>query len=389
MGSPPESDSLLREVAEDDLVIFFEKQQDPVAIWMAAFTAKDPADWAAFATKWARILSDGNGTAKTVVCGGRVAGDVTSFVAPWSGQFEVSYWVGRDLWGRGVATRALAAFVGGLAARPLYARAAADNRASIRVLEKCGSALVGRERGFANARGAEIEEVVLELREGEVEIADAEPGAAADSATWRPFVTCGLRGRGCGVSSLGGDASASPSVSFRPARRAQLAADDCARERTRIWSRQQKDAPQGKRTALPSTDRARSRWTRPRAGAAGRPRTRPVLDSESALPSESSDLRNERDTGRRQKPDSVQATRRSARYPTPVTELSRTVRPQRRTGASTLGRSRASPRTGRLGAPVRQFRVQMRLRDLRRRPGSVHRLIALPRHERRSARTRR
>ncbi len=169
VGSPPESDVLLREVTEDDLVTFFEQQQDPVALWMAAFTAKDPTDWAAFAAKWAKILSDGTGTAKTIVCGGRVAGNVTSFVAPWSGQREVSCWVGRDYWGRGVATRALAAFVGGLAARPLYARAAADNVASIRALEKCGFVLVGRERGFANARGAEIEEVVLELREGEVE----------------------------------------------------------------------------------------------------------------------------------------------------------------------------------------------------------------------------
>jgi RimJ/RimL family protein N-acetyltransferase len=166
VGSPPESDILLREVTEDDLAIFFEQQQDPAANWMAAFTAKDPTDWAAFAAKWAKILSDGTGTAKTIVCGGRVAGNVTSFVAPWSGQREVSYWVGRDHWGRGVATRALAAFVGGLAARPLYARAAADNIPSIRVLEKCGFVLIGRDRGFANARGAEIEEVVMELRAG-------------------------------------------------------------------------------------------------------------------------------------------------------------------------------------------------------------------------------
>jgi RimJ/RimL family protein N-acetyltransferase len=166
VGSPPESDVLLRQVTEDDVVTFFEHQQDPVANWMAAFTAKDPADWAAFAAKWAKIRAEGSGAAQTIVCGGRVAGTVTSFVAPWSGQLEVSYWVGREHWGRGVATRALAAFVGGLAARPLYARAAADNVASIRVLEKCGFVLVGRERGFANARGAEIEEVVMELRGG-------------------------------------------------------------------------------------------------------------------------------------------------------------------------------------------------------------------------------
>lgn len=180
MGSPPESNILLREVTEDDLVIFFQQQQDPAANWMAAFTSKDPTDWAAFAAKWAKILDDRTGTAMTIVCGGRVAGNVLSFVAPWSGQREVSYWVWRDHWGRGVATRALAAFVEGLAARPLYARAAWDNIASIRVLEKCGFVPIGRDRGFANARGAEIEEVVLELR------ADGTGGAAAPNRFMDP-----------------------------------------------------------------------------------------------------------------------------------------------------------------------------------------------------------
>ncbi len=190
MGSPPESDILLREVTEDDLVIFFEQQQDPAANWMAAFTAKDPTDWAAFAAKWAKILGDGTDTAKTIVYGGRVAGHVLSFVAPWSGQREVSYWVGRDHWGRGVATKALSAFVGGLAGRPLYARAAADNMASIRVLEKCGFVLIGRDRGFADARGAEIEEVVLELRAGGSGGAAA-PNPSMDSSVNRENVRAG------------------------------------------------------------------------------------------------------------------------------------------------------------------------------------------------------
>jgi RimJ/RimL family protein N-acetyltransferase len=183
MGNLRESDVLLRDVTEDDIVIFFEQQKDPAANWMAGFTAKDPTNWAAFAEKWAKIRAGAPGTAKTIVWGGRVAGYVTSFIAPWSGQREVSYWIGRDHWGQGLATRALAAFVGGLAVRPLYARAAADNAASIRVLEKCGFVLIGRDRGFATARGAEIEEVVMELRGGGRDGADlAEPAAAETGA---------------------------------------------------------------------------------------------------------------------------------------------------------------------------------------------------------------
>jgi hypothetical protein len=34
------------------------------------------------------------------------------------------------------------------------------------VLEKRGFAVIGEERGFANARGAEVEELLLELRRG-------------------------------------------------------------------------------------------------------------------------------------------------------------------------------------------------------------------------------
>src|SRR5262249_42998010 len=176
------SDVLLREVAEGDLPIFFEQQRDPAANRMAAFTAKDPADRVAFGAKWARILGDESSTNRTILIGGQVAGSIGAFVAPWSGKLEVSYWIGREFWDKGIATKALAAFLSAVKARPLYARAAKDNIASLRVLEKCGFTVTGYERGFANARGEDVEEVVLELRaEGpEVGAKHAEPSAAAN-----------------------------------------------------------------------------------------------------------------------------------------------------------------------------------------------------------------
>ena len=157
------SDVLLRDVTEGDLPIFFEQQRDPAANQMAAFTAKDPADREAFTAKWAKILGDETVTKKAILVNGQVAGSVSSFVAPWSGQLEVTYWVGREYWVRGIATKALTAFLGHLKARPVYARAAKDNIASIRVLAKCGFTISGHDKGFANARGEEVEEVVLRL----------------------------------------------------------------------------------------------------------------------------------------------------------------------------------------------------------------------------------
>jgi RimJ/RimL family protein N-acetyltransferase len=78
---------------------------------------------------------------------------------------EVTYWIGRSHWGKGIATGALYAFLAVDPSRPLHARVAYDNVASRRVLEKCGFRVIATERGFAEARSAEIEELVLRLDE--------------------------------------------------------------------------------------------------------------------------------------------------------------------------------------------------------------------------------
>jgi RimJ/RimL family protein N-acetyltransferase len=152
---------LLRSVIEGDLPLFFEQQLDPAAGHRAAFTAKDPADRDAFIERWTRVLSDETITTRTILFEGRVAGYIASFER--LGKPEVSYWIGKEYWGKGVATRALSELLRHLKTRPLYARAARDNIASIRVLEKCGFTISGHDRAFANARGEEIEELILKL----------------------------------------------------------------------------------------------------------------------------------------------------------------------------------------------------------------------------------
>lgn len=155
---------LLRPVVADDLPIFFEQQADPDANYMAAFTVKDPGDRAAFMARWQRILADPTVIIRTVVTDGAVAGSVLSYEE--ESRPEVSYWLGRAFWGRGIATRALTAFLADAnRTRPIYARAAKDNIGSLRVLAKCGFTIVGEDNGYANARGAEVEEYVLALQE--------------------------------------------------------------------------------------------------------------------------------------------------------------------------------------------------------------------------------
>jgi len=151
----------LRNVIEDDLPIFFEQQIDPEANYMAAFTAKDPADREAFSTHWQKILADESITIQTILFAGNVAGYIAQFEQ--FGQPEVSYWLGKEYWGQGIATRAVALFLDHISIRPLYARVAKDNIGSIRVLEKCGFKFAGEDKGFANARGQETEEFILKL----------------------------------------------------------------------------------------------------------------------------------------------------------------------------------------------------------------------------------
>ena len=161
MRQLPEATVILREVRRDDLSLFFVHQNDLEAATMAAFTSRDPADRDAFDAHWGRILKDPTLVSRTIEVDGIVAGNILCF--PLFGKTSVGYWIGKEHWGKGIASAALKAFVGELKMRPLYAAAAADNVGSIRVLEKAGFAIYGSEMGYANARKAEIKEVLLRL----------------------------------------------------------------------------------------------------------------------------------------------------------------------------------------------------------------------------------
>ncbi len=151
----------LRLVLESDLPIFFEHMQHPPALHMAAFVPKDPSDQAAFDAHWAKLLGSDAVLKRTVLADGRVAGSIMSF--DMEADREITYWIGHEHWGNGIATEALQLFLEIEHIRPLSGRAAKDNIGSIRVMERCGFIHVRDERGFANARAEEIDEVVMTL----------------------------------------------------------------------------------------------------------------------------------------------------------------------------------------------------------------------------------
>lgn len=151
----------LREVEPSDLEIFFAHQRDPAAIRMAAFVGRDPGDHAAFIAHWEKILKSPQNTNRTIVAAGQVVGYIACY--PSAAHLEVTYWLGREFWGRGLATRALQQMLRLVTARPIVARAATDNTGSLRVLQKCGFQIIGHDQGFAPGRGEITEEYLLRL----------------------------------------------------------------------------------------------------------------------------------------------------------------------------------------------------------------------------------
>ena len=164
---------LLRNVIADDLPVLFEQQTDAEAVRMAAFPARDRE---AFMAHWSKLLADDSLTLKTIVVqstappfqggdgGGNFDGQVAGYISSWQqdGQQMVAYWIGKNFWGKKIASHALAEFLSIVCDRPLFAHVAIHNIASIRVLEKCGFTISSDETKTSTASDG-VEEVVMKL----------------------------------------------------------------------------------------------------------------------------------------------------------------------------------------------------------------------------------
>jgi RimJ/RimL family protein N-acetyltransferase len=148
----------LRNVMADDLPALFEHQLDPVANQMAMVT---PRSLPAFQEHWAKILNNLQNIPQAILMDGMLVGYISCF--PIGGQPHVGYWIAREHWGRGIATKALALLLARVRTRPLYACAARTNAASIRVLTRNGFVITGYQAIPADDRHPAGEEALLRL----------------------------------------------------------------------------------------------------------------------------------------------------------------------------------------------------------------------------------
>lgn len=158
MTETPSPHVQLRDVEPADLPTLFQHQLDLEANRMAVANARDERS---FNAHWAEILGDPTVVARAILVGGCVVGDINCFKL--DGQDVVGYWIAREHWGRGIATRALGLLLEQVATRPLHARVASTNVASLRVLEHCGFVVTGYQLTPASDRFPECEEAFLVL----------------------------------------------------------------------------------------------------------------------------------------------------------------------------------------------------------------------------------
>ena len=163
MTSSMKPSVFLRDATQKDVPAFYRMHADPEANKAGDFT---PRTRPAFFKHWKKVLGNRLCLKKALLADGKVAGYVVSFYRTGTGKpkrREIGYWIGRKFWGRGLATEGVRQLLLTHKTRPLYARVAKTNPASLKVALKCGFKRWKKGR-YVNEAGRTVEEDVLILR---------------------------------------------------------------------------------------------------------------------------------------------------------------------------------------------------------------------------------
>lgn len=153
----------LRRPTTDDIPSLFEMQLDPEANRLAG---THPRDRDAFHALWNGMLSESPSSTtraipRVILADGALVGSINIF--PHQELHAIGYWIAKEHWGRGIATRAIALMIAEVATRPLFAEVVVHNAASCRALEKNGFVVIGRRHAPATERYVASELVELRL----------------------------------------------------------------------------------------------------------------------------------------------------------------------------------------------------------------------------------
>jgi RimJ/RimL family protein N-acetyltransferase len=158
MPAVPPPNILLRPTCLADIPTLFGFQLDGASNDLAG---TKPRDLASFMARWHDNLRNPDITPRVIVEGEVIVGSIDIFKQ--EGQDSIGYWIARDHWGRGIASRAIALMLQEVAKRPLFARVALHNTASRRALERNGFVVASRDKAPEDDRYAACERFILKL----------------------------------------------------------------------------------------------------------------------------------------------------------------------------------------------------------------------------------
>ena len=107
----------LRPLDDRDLDAIYQQVTDAESIRITAFTPDHQTDRRAFFRRMSRLLADTSVLHRVIDVDGAIAGKIASFRI--DNQPEVTYWVDRAHWGKGIATTALQILLAETAERPV------------------------------------------------------------------------------------------------------------------------------------------------------------------------------------------------------------------------------------------------------------------------------
>jgi len=111
------------------------------------------------------ISSEMSNDSLAIVYQGSVIGSIG--ISALSGRDSIGYWIGRDFWGRGLATEACGAVIADYfetgSGDVLYSSLLAENTASLRLQKKLGFVHMQNVRTFVVARGEEVDAIDTRL----------------------------------------------------------------------------------------------------------------------------------------------------------------------------------------------------------------------------------
>jgi [ribosomal protein S5]-alanine N-acetyltransferase len=132
----------LRPYCDEDVPLLQRYLNDPITTRYLTSAIAQPYTQAD-AEYWVYHLSRSMG-AQAIQWQGQFVGDIGAFCGNFEKAYsaEMGFWLGREFWGRGIATRALTIVTQQLFTQTKIVRASAQvfigNNASCRVLQKCG-----------------------------------------------------------------------------------------------------------------------------------------------------------------------------------------------------------------------------------------------------------